>query len=169
MQSQEQPNQYRADINVLLRQIDQRLAESALRYNTTSHTIPLGMKPTPYQSMLTEIDARLQRLQNLQAPLFIENGTSIQRWLKRLANIPIRLVSSKQVIHNQELLDLLMLMLAELERLRLSAAYTTHLTEAIEQQQQQIAQLQAQVTTLHIPSPATESSVSKPILDTTSF
>jgi hypothetical protein len=152
-------------ITNLLHQVDQRIAASTMRAAITIPGSLLSIIATPHQSMLSDIRARLKRLENLQAPLFIENGTGIQRWLKRLANLPIRLVSSKQIIYNQELLDMLSLLLTELEQARRTAAYTAQLTVLIEQQQQQITQLQAQMAALHRAAAATESSAPASSLD----
>jgi hypothetical protein len=115
------------DIAALLLAIDDRVAQrSVTSTSMVSH------------SRLPEIRSRLRILQNLRAPLFITDGSSLSALVKRVINLPIHALSSKQVIYNRELNELLLLLVTELESVRRDAARTNMLLESIDAQQKEL-------------------------------
>jgi hypothetical protein len=128
------------EIQRTLAAVDEQLAQSSLRGIGR-----VGEQGTPSRSMLQEIRSRLNILRQLRAPLYLVAGSGIRRWMKQIANIPIFVVSSKQIIYNRELLAMLELLITELEHTRRNAHYAADLAR---QQQTQIAILEAAVAEL---------------------
>jgi hypothetical protein len=133
------------EIHRTLDALDEQLAQSSLRGIGR-----VGEYRTPSRSMLQEIRSRLTILQQLRAPLYLVTGQGIRRWIKQIVNLPILMVSSKQIIYNRELLTMLELLMTELESVRRNALYAAELAR---QQQTQITVLEATIAELQANAP----------------
>lgn len=135
-----------AELEQILRQIDENLARSDLLGAPYAADGAIGTPPT--MPDVTELAWRLEELRAMRAPLFVVKGRDWRNQLKRLINLPIRVLSFKQISFNRQLLDLLDLIQAAIQRLPRHAEYQARVGRALAHQQQQVASLQMIVDAL---------------------
>lgn len=137
------------ELEQILRQIDEHLARSELLgepYAADDGGQAIGAPPT--MPDVAELAGRLDELRSMRAPLFVVKGRDWRNQLKRLVNLPIRVLSFKQISFNRQLLDLLELMQAPIQRLPRHAEYQARVGRALARQEQQVASLQVIVDSL---------------------
>jgi hypothetical protein len=137
------------ELEQILRQIDENLAHSELLGKPDAaygESGDIGAPPTMPE--VAELAGRLENLRYMRAPIFVIKGRDWRNQLKRLMNLPIRVLSFKQISFNQQLLDLLDLMQAPIQRLPRHAEYQARIGRALARQQQQVASLQEIVESL---------------------
>jgi hypothetical protein len=82
--------------------VEERLAEQLPR--PAAQPSPSALPPLPE---LETLDARIRRLRQMRAPLFVVSGWRPQEILRRALNLPIAALGYKQRRFNEELLDTL--------------------------------------------------------------
>jgi hypothetical protein len=138
-----------AELEQILRQIDENLARSDLLGKPDAaygESQDIGAPPT--MPDVAQLSWRLEELRYMRAPLFVIKGRDWRNQLKRLMNLPIRVLSFKQISFNRQLLELLDLMLAPIQHLPRHAEYQARVGRALVRQQQQVASLQEIVESL---------------------
>lgn len=138
-----------SELEQILRQIDDNLAQSSLLGDqgaTSSDGGELGAPPTMPDT--ADISWRLEDLRYMRAPLFVVKGRDWRNQLKRLLNLPIRVLNFKQIAFNRQLLDLLDLMAAPIQRLPRQAEHQARVARTLARQQQQVASLREVVDSL---------------------
>ncbi|HEU5098081.1 MAG TPA: hypothetical protein VFU22_03485 [Roseiflexaceae bacterium] len=137
------------ELEQILRQIDDNLARSALLSADAAgydDTGDFGLPPTMPDT--ADLSWRLEDLRYMRAPLFVVKGRDWRNQVKRLLNVPIRVLNFKQISFNRQLLDLLDLMAAPIQRLPRQAEHQARAARALARQQQQVASLREVVDSL---------------------
>lgn len=138
----------------VLQRLDQSLATEALvaeeqRLMRESLGIEL-----PALADTSQVPDMLQALEDMRAPLYIVEGRSSRDIVKMLANLPIRLVSSKQAAFNQRLVHTLKSMAQGLANLSSLAQSHTELARVVARQELELRQLRKQIADLQSKLPS---------------
>lgn len=138
-----------AELEHILRQIDEHLMRSdQLSEPGTADSTSADIGAPPAMPDSAQLSWRLEELRHMRAPLFVVKGRDWRNQLKRLMNLPIRVLSFKQISFNRQIIELLDPMLAAIQRLPRHAEYQAQLGRALARQQQQVASLQDIVAAL---------------------
>jgi hypothetical protein len=137
------------ELEQILRQIDDNLAYSALVGEQDRAYDDAGeIGAPPAMPDTADLSWRLEDLRYMRAPLFVVKGRDWRNQLKRLLNLPIRVLNFKQISFNRQLLDLLDLMAAPIQRLPRQAEHQARVARTLARQQQQVASLREVVDSL---------------------
>jgi hypothetical protein len=98
------------ELGHILQRVDENLTMSPLLHKPHEDIDSSMVLP------ISDLFGRLHELKQMRAPLFVIKGRDIRNQLKRLLNIPIRVLNHKQIRFNRDLLELLTLLMAALQR-----------------------------------------------------
>lgn len=137
------------ELEQILRRIDENLARSQLLSEPDATYGESGdIGAPPMLPDVGELSWRLEELRYMRAPLFVIKGRDWRNQIKRLMNLPIRILSFKQISFNRQILELIDQMLAPIQQLPRQAEYQAQVGRALARQQQQVASLQVIVESL---------------------
>ena len=120
------------ELGHILQRVDENLTMSPLLQETNEDVGSSIVLP------LSDIFGRLHELKQMRAPLFVIKGRDIRNQIKRLLNIPIRVVNHKQIRFNRDLLELLTLLMTALQRSYQHAQSQVQAENALVAQKQQL-------------------------------
>jgi hypothetical protein len=98
---------------------------------------------------ISDLFGRLQELNQMRAPLFVIKGRDVRNQLKRLLNLPIRVLGHKQIRFNRDILELLTLLVTSLQRSYQHTENQAQTEQALALQQQQLQSSQQMIQALN--------------------
>jgi hypothetical protein len=98
---------------------------------------------------ISDLFGRLQELKQMRAPLFVIKGRDVRNQLKRLLNLPIRVLGHKQIRFNRDILELLTLLVTSLQRSYQHTENQAQTEQALALQQQQLQSSQQMIQALN--------------------
>ena len=130
------------ELGKILQRVDENLVVSPLAQEAREDIASSAILP------ISDLLGRLHELKQMRAPLFVVKGRDIRNQLKRLANLPIKVLSYKQIRFNRDLLELLTLLLNVLQRSYQHTTSSAQLEQALVAQQQQLQASQQTILSL---------------------
>lgn len=120
------------ELGHILQRVDENLMMSPVLQEIHEDTDSSTILP------ISDLFGRLHELKQMRAPLFVVKGKDVRNQLKRLINIPIRVLNYKQIRFNRDLLELLTLLLNLLQRSYQHTRSRSQAEQALALQQQHL-------------------------------